>query len=424
MPINRTTELDSDLQIEMYMTDLQKEALPEEIFDKLGADYIYSVGEQAPSMPNAIYLKLDAKVEEARTVKVPLIKELSEDPQIGSNANQVGNEEDWITKFFTMQYTDISHATTNQQYGILARDKAPYKVFEYRNPGLGKYFKQYFGKMRRQALIEGFSENLDEAPHFLADMWSPNWYIAGLANTAQPTYEVDYTNHTARIVQAIQAAGIGQNASGTLVFLQRLEEYARTEMFIVPLDFEDGSTGYVLTLPTPTARWYKNPTNGLPTLGALYTDATKFSPEVRLQYPGLIGQVGSIRIVEDPRYATLTVGGSVSTSAGGGLTGGTLTPQYRGMGRADDGSSDPRDKTANARLVGHLLGKGALMEWMPEPFHWEWEYEQYDKYYGSGIFMGCGIRQPIYNLGTETDASAQQDSSIVVVFAQPPATSL
>jgi hypothetical protein len=90
------------------------------------------------------------------------------------------------------------------------------------------------------------------------------------------------------------------------------------------------------------------------------------------------------------------------------------------MGRADDGSSDPRDTGANARLVGFLLGKAALIEWMAEPYHWEWEYEQYDKFFGSGIFCSCGIRQPIYDLSTETNISWQQDSSIVVPFAQPP----
>jgi len=424
MSINHPAVLEEDLQIEMYLTDLQTEALPEEIFDKLGADYIYSTGEDAPEMPNAIYLKLDAKVEDARTVKVPMIKELSGDPTIGANGNQQLNEEDWIVKHFRMEYTDISHATTNQKYGIYQRDKAPYMIFEYRSIGLGKYFKQYFGKMRRQALLELQSENLQEAPHFNADGWSPNWYIPGLSNPDQPTYESDFTNQTARIVEALQAAGVTQDAAGTVVFLQRLEEWARTEAFINPIEFEDGGDGYILTVPTPTARWYKNPTTGLPTLGSLYRDDSKLDPKVRLNYPGYIGQVGGLRLVEDPRYPTLTVGGSVSTSAGGGLFGGTLTAQYYAMGRADDGSSDPRDKSATARLVGFLLGKAALIEWMPENFHWEWEYEQYDKFFGSGVFCSCGIKQPTYNLGTGTDISLQQDSSIVVPFAQPPATSL
>jgi hypothetical protein len=142
--INHPQDLDIQLQIELYLTDVQREALPEEIFDKLGADYIYSVKEHAPEMPNAIYLKLDSKADEGRTCKVPLQKELSNNPTLGAAGDQRLNEEDWIMKYFRMEYNDVSHATTNQKYGIEALTKAPYKIFEYRAVALGKYFKQYF----------------------------------------------------------------------------------------------------------------------------------------------------------------------------------------------------------------------------------------------------------------------------------------
>lgn len=418
--INQPLPLELELQIELYLTDVQREALPEEIFDKLGADYVYSVKEDAPDMPNAIYLKLDSKADEGRTCKVPLQKELSNNPTLGGAGDQRLNEEDWIMKYFRMQYTDVSHATTNQKYGVEALTKAPYKIFEYRAVALGKYFKQYFGKMRRQALLEQHSENLGEDPHFLADAWGVHWYVPNVENWNQPTYDVDYGDHTNNIAAALMNAGTGQNAAGTVVYFQRLEEWARTEKFVVPIDFEDGSTGYVVLLPTPTARWMKNPTTGFPTLGALYTDATKFSPEVKLQFPGLIGQIGGLRFVEDPRYPTLTIGGSASGSQQGGGGQYAMTAQYRGMGNADDGSSDPRDKTANARLIGFLLGKAALCEWMPEPFHWEWEYQQYDKYFGAGVFCSVGIKSPIYTLTNALNENIQQLSSIILPFAQPP----
>jgi hypothetical protein len=417
--INHPVPLEAQLQIEIYLTDVQTEALPEEIFDRLEADYIYSVGEKAPDLPNSIYLKLDAKADEGRTCKVPLLKELVENPTLGSLGDQRLNEEDWITKYFRMEYTDISHATTNMKYGVEAITKEPYKIFEYRTKGLGKYFKQYFGKMRRQALLEGHAENLGEAPHFLPDEWSPNWYVPNTTNQQQPAYDTNYVTHTQNIVTALNIQGTGQNAAGTVVYFQRLEEWARTEVFINPIDFEDGGDGYTVLIPTPTARWMKNPTVGFPTLGPIWRDAQAFSQEIRFMYPGLLGQLGGLRFVEDPRYPTLTPGGSASPSPGGG-GGFTMTAQYRGMGRADDGSSDPRDKTATSRIVGFLLGKAALCEWMPENFHWEWEYEQYDKYFGSGIFMSCGIKQVQFDRTVATNATMQQDGSIVLPFAWPP----
>jgi len=417
--INHPTNLIQDLQIELFLLDVQKEALPEEIFDHLAADYIYSVGENAPSLPNALYLKLDTKINEGRTVKVPMIKELFEEPTEGSLGDQRLNEEDRIMKFFTMEYTDVSHATTNQQYGIEALTRAPYKIDEDRSRAIGKYYKQLFGRYRRQALLEQHSQNLSEAPHFLTDAWGPNWYVPNIANRDQPTYDTVYANHTNNIAASLIAAGTGQQATGTVVYFQRLEEWARTEAFITPFDFGDGSDGYVILIPTPVARWMKNPTEGLPVLGPIWRDAQAFDKEIRFMYPGLLGQLGGLRFVEDPRYPTLTLGGSASGSTQGAGSY-TLTAQYRGMGRADDGSSDPRDKSANARLVGFLLGNNALVEWLAEPMHWKWEFEQYEKFFGSGVFSSVGFKQPIYDLGTETNTSWQQDSSIILPFAQPP----
>lgn len=417
--INQTLPLEVQLQIELFLTDVQREALPEEIFDKLGADYVYSVGEDAGEIPNAIYLKLDSKADEGRTCKVPLQKELSEAPSIGSTADQRLNEEDWVMKYFQMQYTDVSHATTNQKYGVEALTKDPYKIFEYRSVAMGKYFKQYFGKMRRQGLLEGHSENLEQAPHFLAPSWNMHWYVPNVSNWDQPSYHTSYATHTNSIVAALLAAGTGQNAAGSVVYFQRLEEYARTEKMIVPLEFEDGTNGYVITLPSPIARWMKNPTSGFGTLGEIWTSVQAFSTEVKMMYPRLLGQLGGLRFVEDPRYATLTLGGSASGSAGAGA-GYSMTAQYRAMGLADDGSSDPRDKSASARLVGHLIGKAALCEWMPEGFHWEWEYVQYDKFFGSGIFLSVGIKAPTYTITGGNSTNVQQLSSIVLPFAQPP----
>jgi hypothetical protein len=157
-------------------------------------------------------------------------------------------------------------------------------------------------------------------------------------------------------------------------------------------------------------------------MGGVWRDVAYFDKDVKMHFPGLIGQLGGLRIVEDQRYPTLTLGGSASNSDY--LTDSeadyTLTAQYRGMGRADDGSSDPRDKSASARQCGFLLGQAALCEWMPEGFHWEWEYEQYDKFFGSGIFCSVGIKQPIFDVTGGDATTVQQDGSIVLPFAMPP----
>jgi hypothetical protein len=424
--INHPTTLDAELQIETYLTDMRREYLPNDIFDTLSSEFINPTGDEPAALPNAIYLKLSAEVDKGRTCKVPMIKELSGAPTIGANGDQRLNEENLETKFFRMEYTDLSHATTNQAYGIYARDKAPYKVFEYRVEGLAKYFKQYFGKMRRQALLELQSENLEDAPHFNAAGWSPNWYFANRTFAQQPRYRNNNADWTDLIVATLNAAGTSANACCNLNYLIQLEEWARTEALITPLDFEDGSDGYVLVLPMPQISWLLHTVQG-GSAGALWKDASKFGPDVLSKYPNMVAQFRGFRIVADSRYPTLTIGGSASTTYYFGSDSNadfTMMAQYRGMGRADDGSSDPRDKSATARQVGFLIGQAALVEWMPESFHWEWEYEMYDKYFGSGVFCSVGIKQAIFDVADPIDLhgtqTTQQMGSIVLPFAQPP----
>lgn len=419
MAINQPQNLDANLRINLFLTTVQKESLPEEIFDSLGQDMIYSDRNRPPNVPNSIYWRLDAKADGAWSVRIPLIKELSQAPTLGSLGDQRLNEEDRDLKYFTAYFTDVSHAVTNQQYGIEQIIKKPYGIFEDRARALGRYFKQYFGVMRRQALLEAHSENLGEAPHFLADAWGINWYIPNITDRQQPAYNPTYNNFTNNIVTALNLAGTGTLAAGSVHYFNRLERWARDEAFITPIDFEDGTTGYCFLIPSPTWVWMKNSNAGLATFGNLWRDVKEYSDEVKKMYPGMLGQYEGIRFILDPRYPTLTVGGSASGSVAGQAAY-TITAQYRLMGRADDGSSDPRDKTVNARMVGFLLGQGALLEWQPEQMHWKWEYEQYDKYFGSGIFFDIGIMQPMFDVGDNDATTMQQDSSVICPFAMPP----
>lgn len=416
MTIASSADLDTELLIELFQTQVHHESLPDDIFDHLAGDVIYPGDNTPPDLPEAIYLRLDAQSDEARTVKVPMVKDLVQDPTLGSDGTQEGNEEDITTKFFQMHYTDLSHATTNRAFGIQARDKLPYRLFQMRTPLLGRYFKQYFGVMRRQALLEGISENLAEAPHFLDATLSRNWWIPNTSDNNQPGYDTSENVHVANLVQAMLSAGTGVAAMASVENILALEQYARNVAKIDTLMFAEGFDGYVLTLPSPQATWLKNP-NQIGQLGELFISAQAMGQTARAMYPGLLGRIGNIVLVEDQRYPTLTLGGS--GSAGSGSTGlSSITPQYRRMGDADDGSSDPRDFSATSRQVSFLLGSRAICEWMPEGFHWEWQYESYDKEFGSGLFCSVGIKRVEFDVGTGASSTTlQQRGSIVIPWA-------
>jgi hypothetical protein len=421
MSINHPAELDTALQITLFQTDLQEEALPDDCYDRLSGPVSYASGAQAPDLPDSMYLKLDSEADNgARTVRVPMTKDFSQEPNLGSDADPRLHEEDHELKFFDMQYTDASHVSANQAYGVISRDKIPYKIFESRVWKEARYWKQYTGKMRRQASLECQSENLLLAPHYNAPELNPNWFIPNIDDSDQPAFDADPGDFVDHVGISLTLAGYGTDAAWSHVYEQRLEEWAFDHLN--PLEMPDGKQGFIHVLPSPQCRWLKHPTNTA-VMGSVWRDYAFFTDEMKFLYPSAIGMLGRNVIVEDLRYPTITLGGTASTSGVRGASGGyTVTCKYRGMGRADDGSSDPRDKTSTSRQIGFLYGKHALCEWNPEKFHWEWEYEMYDKFYGAGVFEGIGIKLVRYNK-TSADATTMQcDGCVVTPFAHPPRT--
>jgi hypothetical protein len=406
MALNRPGTLDPELLIQIFETDVKKEAVPADVFDFRTS--LYPVSEDPPPIPDDIYLKLEAASNKGRQVTCPMLKELAEDPTEGSNNDQLGGEEQQREKRFHMFYTDLSHAVAGQEYGILARDRIPYQIFEQIGPQLGRYFKQLFGRMRRQAILEGISYNLLQQPTNLAVGYNSNMHICGLNNDQQPSYVLNTQDWVNAIATRLDTAGVGANASVDITFLMNLQEWASD--FIEPVTV-GGKEMYIVLLPSPQCTWFRNPTN-TNSLGDLWVSYAAIPERERMFYPDLIGDVGKLRIIEDNRYPTLTPGGTGDRR--------TLTARYRGMGRQGV-QSDPRDKTQAGRQVGSLHGRGGLCEWRPEDFHYEYHMDNYGKIYGKGLFCSVGIRRVEHDYSVAANAGTlQNDGTISLVFGAPP----
>jgi hypothetical protein len=422
MSINYPAGIDEGLYIETILTKVRSEYLPNDIFDSLSANFINPTADEPMQIPQEVYLKIQADATKSRTIKVAMRKEFSGAPNLGSNADPRLTEEDAELKFWTIRYTDLSKTTANQNYGIGAIEKKPFNVFEYRVEGMATWYKQYFGKMRRQTLLQLQSENLEDAPHFLPSGLSPSWFIPNRSAAQQPVWVTDPQDWVDTVAAAVTAAGTGISACASLGFFMELEDWARGDGHKTPILFPDGSDGYVITLPTPQKTWLlKLIQDG--NVGYLWTAAASMSQDVLKKYPNSIGRFQGLHFVEDSRYPTITIGGSASNSGSYLSDGGadyTITCKYYGCGRADDGTSDPRDKTANARQIGFLLAANAMGEVMPEDFHWEYEYEMYDKYFGAGIFCSVGMEQVRFDVTSGDATTMQQDGSAVIPFAVPP----
>jgi len=404
--------LDVGLQIKIYETQVQMESIPGDPFDYL--DGVYTT-DSTMQVPEALYLRLSAQADKGRTTVVPFVRAL--EGNIGSNLatygneQQVGQEENIDTLNFTMNYNDVSHAVAGQEYGILARDKFPYKLFEKITPLLGTFFKELIGLWRRQALLEIFDEHLGVAPVSLTPsvatipLFNPNFFFASVAIGTQPSYQTLGADWTEAVGDGTDAMTAGAAGQANLKELLILEDFAAATKYIDPIEIA-GKQRYVLFLPSRQARLLKDPSVSN-SASAVWRDVAHLTKE-EFFYPNVIGSIGRLLVCEDPRWPTLTRGGADGSW--------TITAKYKLPGRGT--GNDPRDFATTGYSVGFLCGKAALCEWRPEDFHFEIETENYDKIYGKGMFAAMGVQMPIFNTsdGSPDHTTLKQDSSIAVVF--------
>jgi hypothetical protein len=95
----------------------------------------------------------------------------------------------------------------------------------------------------------------------------------------------------------------------------------------------------------------------------------------------------------------------------------TLTVGYLKYGR----KSTRTALTGTAYFnVNVLCAPGALLMYEPELPHFEEQNDQFDKYKATGLFGSVGFKTPVWDLdsGDKTDASAQQESSMLVLTSR------
>lgn len=425
MPMVNPPAIDVGLKLTKWVTDLATMTVPNDIFDASSENYVKETGSDVSILPEAITVKVDGMAEEGTNkIRLTLIEPYS-NAECWGTTSQVGREETIKTRFFDMFYNSVSHAVVMQNYGVEANNWLPYvgKQLEKVNQKQeANYWKELRGKYRRQALLERGSYNLtataaanDGGPGTAAPLVTglhPNWYVPSLTFSAQPA--VSLTATATNLGAAMAAAGFATAAGGTNADKLKgdvnefivLEEYARTQLYITPLKHADGTDGYVVVLPPAVARRLKltSLATGFSSLGNLFVAGGAMPKEMLLQYPTAIGRIGGLVFIEDMRAPNLTWTGTTA-----------FTPTYRQMGMGT--GSDPRTSNGNDHMVGFLLGAGALYEWMPESYHWQYNYSDYDQNVGAGLFAGLGYQAPIFN-STAGATKYFNQSSICIPFGR------
>jgi hypothetical protein len=245
--------------------------------------------------------------------------------------------------------------------------------------------------------------------------------VPNIDNGNQPAYRSNADNFENHIVHALheagnKATGDAAESSCSIQYIMNLEDWASTSKFIKPF----GGGIYYLVLPRPQITWLRHPANKRGA-GIIWRDVAKFEGLEKFDYKFSVGRIGNIIIVDNQLFPTLSVTGLGSSgSDSGSAHGTTMTFKYRLIGNADNGSSDPRDKSISAWQMGFLLGAEYEWEWIARQPHWEYDYAMYDKFMGNGIFTELGYGRPDFNTTVKSNTSVQNFSSIACPFSVPP----
>lgn len=406
MTVSAPSQMTQEMWQEYWDSRLQRESLSHDVFSALTTVMDGTSGTQKMQVPmDAVVAQLNLPPNGERAAHLGFVHALDDLPQEGDLSTQIGNEETIRTKFMNAYFNEYSHAVTGFKYGIHAHEAKPYKIYnenmDFATNLLADYVQELKGLYRRQALLERYSQNLTQSPHSLTQRWNPNWYIKNLLDSQQPTYNTNNVTFQNNIITALQTAGTGINAALDHHYMLALKNRAK-QLRIEPLVI-GGMKKYIFTVPSEQAVWFRS--MDIAGSGGGYWKDYTYLNEKGIMFDGLIGEYDGIICVEDERAPTLTISGSAAPF--------TLTANYMFMG-----NNDQRDETATARQVGFLLGRGPLVEWEPVKVHHEYDDYNYKKWMGKGAFGMTGDQLRMYDQTTPNNASIQQHSSIVAVFAR------
>ena len=427
--------VDSRLLIESYVLDVFLEQIKDDPYEPLSGEMVIkSPGDKASIPDNAGLIELKAGIiKGSRKFQIALLKEYTKEPGEGADAIAPGSEEQDKTKDFIMEFNDCFHVTTDQQYGISKITKAPYGFDKTNQAREARYWSQVIGRYQRQMICEGVSSNLTQGPVFARPSIHPNWFFPHTDVGNQPRYRVSQSDFIDHVVWAANAAGnkatgMGSLSSFSLDYIQQACQYARTTLKMLPYNI-NGKQKYICFLPSPQVTWAMNPYNEC---GKIFVGMTRVEQGTKIIYPNMLFETEECVFFADDRYPTLTVGGtgSAGSHSGNGTVGpsfgseggahGSLTFRYCGIGNDDEGASDQRDFSDASWQIGMLYGQGFGMKWVAEAPHWEWNFANYDKDVGQGIFQSIGFKRLDWNSSANTNLSMQNQGSMILPLSVPP----
>ena len=407
--------VEAELKIRAISKKLQMESVLDDIFEDLGSDVVGVEGKNL-SVPDAIFLKLEGMATGTRQITVPVLMTLSGAPTVGP-LTPVGAEVKQNLKYATFKYEEYSFAVASEEWGTLANDMAAYGVFEMIQPQISLYMKELRGERIREALLlthcsilTGASSPVETAK------WNKNWFVANTDIGSQPVYDstlADFTEAIGDVLEAATTTAGGAEANINLNYLRALDHYATNYLKIEPI-MVGGKKTYVVLVPS--SQVFKLTSTDSGSLGEFHKGVYRKN-EDEMAYRGVIDRVGSLLLVEDQRYPTITQTGSDGSWA--------IAASFLKPGDVDNRNKAVYNSTSNKSFdIGFLLGKGAVAEMEVQGLHFETESQHYGRDRGTGAFGESGISLVEYDLdaASQSDTSRENWGSIVLAMSAPSIT--
>jgi hypothetical protein len=307
-------------------------------------------------------------------------------------------------------YNEYSQGVIGETFGRNYNDLEVFKYYAGEQPRLSRWFAEDEDRQYHEALLQTYSWPLTKTGAALTQTYNNNWFIANLDPASQPTYSATPATFRTNINTAFAAAATGTagvNANIDLDYLIYLDNFARTTKKIQPVTI-GGKQSYLVLLPS--SQYYKllRVTNGQ--LGSVWTQVTKLTDEEQ-NFPGIVGRVMSLVIVEDTRYPTLGCTASYGNN--------THDVEYVLPGNTDSRNKSVYSLTANASWdIGFLMGAGAIADWTYKPLHFEMDTTtEYGKRYGKAAFCERGIQLGNrFDTDTSSNLNLKNFGSCVLAF--------
>jgi hypothetical protein len=433
------------LQIKAYNTKLRTESIINDVFEKLSAIVDYS--EKGANVPDAIFLKMEKQVTGAHSTTFPLLMRLRGAPSHGP-ATLIGKEETLRLRHLTVYYNLIRKAVATETYGVNANDVSAYDLYGQIGPLMVDYFSELRGKRIREASMLTVAAELTEDPIFLKHRFNDNIFVPNTALGGMPVFdtrdEVDTVganypgadaalpfkydsiadgsgSYVANICTTLKAATSNwthpEYAQLSIESLLALDYHCVENLKLEPIMI-GGQATLVFALPSTQMIKLLNPTGSQTNIGYIWKEVMALQ-KIEQMIPGAYCRVRHLLLVEDTRYATLTVAGDGTTPAW------TLTPGFLCPGNTDGRNHAPFNSSSNLVFdVGCVYAKGGIVEWIVSQLKYATEAYDYEMVKGKGAYTCAGIMLAQYNVdptSPQTDQVATQYNrgTCLVIMSKP-----